>query len=213
MCVKLSFFELSEDIPPHKLSLLTQAELATAQMFRHPKIKQHYLAVRIQLREVLADYLQVSAEKIVIAKTKYGKPYLLDYPELDFNISHTGAYLLIGISSAGRIGVDIEQPKAKINLTELVKKCFAPEEISYWQTLSVTKQTATFYRFWTRKEAFVKAVGRGIALGLSRCVIADSTPPYFSQIPTEYGLASDWRLFDLALAETVYAAVVLEKAR
>jgi 4'-phosphopantetheinyl transferase len=56
----------------------------------------------------------------------------------------------------------------------------------------------------------VKAVGRGLAVGLQHCVIAPGTPPYFISLPKNYGKPSDWRLFDLNLKADLYGALVIE---
>jgi 4'-phosphopantetheinyl transferase len=210
MCVKLYQRTLPQTRAVHEVALLSLEEQAFAEKLRFPQVKQHYQWVRIAVRQILADYLLEPAEKIRFAKTEYGKPYLVDYPDINFNISHSGAFLLVAISEVGAIGVDVEQVQPiKTPLAKLVAHCFAEEEMAYWQMLPEKTQLVEFYRFWTRKEAFVKAVGRGIGLGLAQCVMI-AEPPYLQRIPPLYGQPSDWRLFDLPLPDNLQGAVVIE---
>jgi 4'-phosphopantetheinyl transferase len=211
MCVKLYLCRLEGELAEQDYAFLSSDERDYAQTLRYEQVKRRYLRVRVWVRQVFAAYLQQPADKILLAKNAYGKPYLVDYPSVQFNISHSGEHLLIAISSIGAIGVDIEQPRIlHTPLTDLVEKCFSNQEISYWQNLPVAEQLAEFYRFWTRKEAFVKAVGRGIALGLPECVIAVDNPPALVSIPPECGSVNDWRLFDLPLPADLCGALVIE---
>ena len=108
--------------------------------------------------------------------------------------------------------VDIEQCKPRENLAALVKKCFSVDEVIYWQQLSSTEQNRQFYQFWTRKEAFVKATGLGISLGLKDCVINPNQPQQFLSVPESCGLAEDWHSRDIDLGENLCAALVANKA-
>ena len=162
----------------------------------------------------MSNYLNQSSDKINIAKTAQGKPYLPDYPQIHFNISHSGGILLAAISAIGAVGVDIEQAKPqRRDFPGLVTKCFAKSEQNYWNALPETEKTAEFYRFWTRKEAFVKAVGRGLAMGLREFAIVSGASPYFLFLPETYGLTSDWRIFDLSLTTDLYGALVIKNAQ
>ncbi len=210
MCVSLYQFDLTDDLADKDYAVLSVEERDFAQTLRHAPVKRRYLRVRFHLRHVLAAFLHTPPNHLRFTKNDYGKPYLADYPHIQFNISHSGEHLLIAISAIGAIGVDIEQPRIlHTPLVDLVEKCFSNPEINYWQHLPAAEQLLAFYRFWTRKEAFVKAVGRGVALGLPKCVIADASPPYLVSIPSECGTVDDWRLFDLPLTAGLYGALVI----
>ena len=155
--------------------------------------------------------LNQSPEKIRIKKAEHGKPYLADYPELAFNLSHSADRLMIAIGWNCQLGVDIEICKQRINLSGLVDKCFAEEEAAYWTKLPETQKNQAFYRFWTRKEAFVKATGHGIALGLNQCVINPENPTEFLRVPDNCGQASAWHVLDIDLGEGICSALVADK--
>lgn len=213
MCVELHHLNLAQDLQNEEMQLLSDSEQTFAKTLRYRDVQRRYVRVRLAVRQVLGGFLQESAKTIRFAKTDYGKPYLVDYPTVNFNISHTGDNLLIAISLFGAVGVDIEQER-QLNtpLIELVNRCFSPKEIAYWQQLPVNLQLAEFYRLWTAKEAFVKAVGRGIGLGLSHCVIAPLAT-HLVDIPREYGTVEDWRLINLALTAHLHAALVIATAQ
>jgi phosphopantetheinyl transferase len=93
----------------------------------------------------------------------------------------------------------------------LVKKCFALEEADYWHSLDKAEQGRAFYQFWVRKEAFVKADGKGITLGLNQCVINPVDLNGFLRVPESCGSADLWRIDAISLSEEVMAAVVCDQ--
>lgn len=194
--------------------MLAEEEQHHARQLKNEQVHQRYVVVHGQLRALLARTLQRAPEKITIANAAHGKPYLADYPQLGFNLSHCGNVFVIALGWHCKLGVDIENSKPRTNLAALVNKCFAPEEALYWQQLPDAQKIAEFYRFWTRKEAFVKATGFGIALGLQHCVVNPWQPDTFLRIPGNCGEAIDWQLRDVvlpALDSQMLCAVSVDK--
>jgi len=191
--------------------VLDEAEQMHAGKIKNALLHKRYVEVHGRLRNLLAKILNQSPEKIRIKKAEHGKPYLADYPELAFNLSHTADRLMIAVGRDCQLGVDIEICKPRVNLSGLVNKCFAEEEIAYWTQLPETQKNQAFYRYWTRKEAFVKATGHGIALGLDQCVINPEKPTEFLRVPDLCGQASAWHVLDIELGEGVCSALVADK--
>ena len=191
--------------------VLDEAEQTQARKFKNALLHKRYVEIHGRLRNVLAQTLNESPEKIRIKKAEHGKPYLPDYPELVFNLSDTADRLAIAVGWNCQLGVDIEICKQRINLSGLVDKCFAEEEAAYWANLQEAQKNLEFYRFWTRKEAFVKATGHGISLGLNHCVINPGNPTEFLRIPDVCGNASAWYVLDIDLGEGIYSALVADK--
>jgi 4'-phosphopantetheinyl transferase len=196
----------------HLWQILDVAEQANALKIKNDLLRNRYIAAHGRLRKILADSLNESPEKINIKKAEYGKPYLVDTPELVFNLSHSANAIVIALGYNCRLGVDIESCKPRTSMAALVDKCFAEEEITYWNNLPEAQKTPEFYRYWTRKEAFVKATGRGIALGLNHCVINPENQTEFLRVPASCGLASTWHVLDIALGQDVCSAFVTDKA-
>jgi 4'-phosphopantetheinyl transferase len=191
--------------------ILDAAEQARAGGFKNELLRKRYVEAHGRLRNILARTLNEPPEKIRIHNTGYGKPYLADNPALAFNLSHSASAMVIAVSWNCQLGVDVEHCKSRTSLAGLVDKCFAEEEIAYWNKLPETQKTAEFYRFWTRKEAFVKATGHGIALGLNCCVINPENQTEFLRIPVDCGLASTWHVLDMDLGRGLCSALVTDK--
>jgi 4'-phosphopantetheinyl transferase len=191
--------------------VLDEAEQTQAGKFKNELLQKRYVEIHGLLRNLLARMLNQPPEKIRIKKAEHGKPYLADYPEMAFNLSHTADRLMIALGLDCQLGADIEKYKKRINLSGLVDKCFAEEEAAYWNKLPETRKIPEFYRFWTRKEAFVKATGHGIALGLNHCVINPEYPEEFLRVPEKCGPASAWHVLDIDLGEEVCGALAADK--
>jgi len=189
-------------------ALLSEDEKNKANAIRLAILRAQYIEVRAKLRWVLANYIHVKPEQLIFALGKHGKPYLPEYGHYHFNLSHSGDQLAIAVAQHCPVGIDVEQWKQKADYQALVKRCFAEEEQAYWRSLPDEHKKSEFYRFWTRKEAFVKATGRGIGLGLDRCVILPQNPTEFLRVPSEYGSASDWEIYDLDFSEGSCGALV-----
>ena len=191
--------------------LLDEAEQIQAQKFKSELLHKRYVENHGRLRNLLSKTLNQPPQKIRIRKAEHGKPYLADYPKLAFNLSHTADRLMIATGWNCQLGVDIEIGKQRKNLSGLVEKCFAEEEALYWNQLPEIKKNQAFYRFWTRKEAFVKATGYGISLGLNQCVINPENPAEFLRVPDNCGHSSVWHVQDIDLGEGIFGALVADK--
>ena len=194
-------------------SFLDPEEKAMAGSMKRPQARSRFLEVRARLRLKLAEYLGQQPSSIAIKRNEYGKPYLAEQMEFNFNLSHSGRQLLLAVTNGCQVGVDIEMIRPRPGFEGLVKKCFAEQEQQYWHSLSEQNKITAFYRFWTAKEAFVKAVGRGIALGLNKVELASGQPLRLVSIPEQYGSVAVWSLCAIDLSESVSAAACLNSGR
>ncbi len=195
----------------HYLSLLDANERAVTERFKFAQVRDNYIVAHGLLRETLANYINEPAVQLKFSKTEFGKPFLADYPELSFNMSHSGNSLAIAVAQQCQLGIDIEYYKPRDTWAGLVKKCFAFEEADYWHSLDKSEQGRTFYQFWVRKEAFVKADGKGITLGLNQCVINPADLNDFLRVPETCGAADLWHIDAFSLSTDIIAAVVCDK--
>lgn len=197
---------LSADTLGRLESRLSDDETLKAQAFKFPTLRDRYIAARGMLRETLAGYLAVDPAVLKFVSGPYGKPALLD-DALHFNISHTADSVLIAVANFADIGIDMEAVKLRRNFDSLAQRCFSDREYQGWCELPAELQAGAFYRLWTKKEAFVKAVGRGIALGLEQCEFALGCGGQLVAIPDEYGPASTWLVHELDVDGTVAPAL------
>jgi 4'-phosphopantetheinyl transferase len=191
--------------------VLDSTEQQHASSIKNKHLHKRYVEIHAQLRIVLGDATDAAPEQLRIHKAEYGKPYLADFPDLAFNLSHTANKMVVAMAYNCALGVDIEQCKLRKTLAALVDKCFAQEEKSYWQQLPEAQQAQAFYQFWVRKEAFVKATGRGIALGLNQCAINPKNHNEFLTIPQAYGKANEWLIQDIDMGESIRGALVVSQ--
>lgn len=187
----------------HYWSFLSTAEKTKSARFKRTDLQKKYIATRAILRKVLSGYLSVQPQQLLIKIAAYGKPFISNpinsESNLYFNLSHQGNKLVIVVSNINEVGIDIEQCRPRKNMTGLVAKYFVSQEAQFWFATPKTQQTNMLYRFWVRKEAFVKAVGRGLALGLKQCIINPHQQSCFLKLPAHYGATSDWKILDIKL--------------
>ena len=198
---------LTENEETYYINFLSEDEKIRAAKFYRPELQKKYIKTRGVLREILSSYLNRKPQDIVIKLGKYGKPYVQN---LAFNLSHTANHFSLVVSNIEDVGIDMEKVSSRHGLPAIAKKCFSEIELSYWNATHEQKKGRMFYCFWVRKEAFVKAVGRGIALGLEQCVVNPKDQSQFLSIPKEHGLATDWKIVDIPLAEEMPCVVVVK---
>lgn len=191
-------------------ALLSDQERLRSETYKCPERRQRFVVVQSLLRRTLAGYLDVEPQELVFELGEYGKPTLVG-AKLYFNISHSGDHLLIAVSDLGELGVDVEKVRSGRNLHALAGRCFSAREYREWVALPADQQLPAFYRLWVKKEAFVKAVGRGIAAGLELCEFAVEPGGQIAAIPIEFGVAGDWTVAELPLADVAAALVVPNK--
>lgn len=139
----------------------SEDEIARANRFTSTTHRDRYVTCRGRAREVLAGYAGCSPAALRFAVTTRGKPYLPDYTEgLYFNVSHSSDLAVIAVSRDYEIGVDLEIPRPVE--PAVAQAFFSAAEVAALAALPEDRWLDGFYRCWTRKEAFVKALGAGL---------------------------------------------------
>jgi 4'-phosphopantetheinyl transferase len=144
------------------LSLLAAAERQRADEFRFPHLKSRYVAAHGILRILIARYLNRQPEELVIALAEHGKPYLPG-AELQFNLSHSENWAVYAFARRFPVGVDIEAVRDLDDLYSIARHYFSPAERAALAALPTAQQTQGFFNAWTRKEAFIKGIGKGLS--------------------------------------------------
>lgn len=150
------------DFMPLKSELnqfLNSSEKERAERFHKEIDKNRFIVYRSILKFILSTYTNLGVENIYFTLTNNKKPYLASHPELHFNISHSEDFAVIAIANK-EVGIDIEYLSADFNFNNLFSDIFKEDEITIIKNAADKKQA--FYTLWTRKEAFVKAIGKGI---------------------------------------------------
>jgi 4'-phosphopantetheinyl transferase len=207
-CVPLA---LPEDRFSRFEQVLSRDERARADRFRFAVHRQHFVAGRGVLRYLLGHYAAMPPAQIQFREGAYGKPALAPPSPVRFNASHSGGLGMYAIADRREVGIDIEQHRTMDDLEGIAKHYFASGELAELEKLAPEDRKAAFFRCWSRKEAFVKAVGAGLSLPLdSFCVSLDKQPlPAIQGQPHRAG-AREWMLFDVTSHEGYSAALVTE---
>jgi 4'-phosphopantetheinyl transferase len=142
------------------LAILSPDEIERANRFRFAKHRDYFVMTRGILRHLLNLYTDISPEKIVFSYGSHGKPYIALSP-IHFNISHSHEMALYGFTQNKAIGIDIEKIKSTVNL-DIAKRFFSPDEYQYLLSLPEREKIKAFYAIWARKEALIKALGKGL---------------------------------------------------
>ncbi len=150
-------------------TFLDENELAHAQSFFSIEKRWHWVAARGTLRFLLGMYLRTYPAQLTFCYNAHGKPDLGDewqQEHIRFNLSHSTGLALYAFVRRRQIGLDIERVRASVRHMRLAQQKFAPGEYETLQRLSPAEQQQAFFTCWTRKEAYLKARGEGMAYGL-----------------------------------------------
>jgi 4'-phosphopantetheinyl transferase len=150
---------------------LSSDELDRASRFHFPRDRQRFASSRSLLRILLAGYLVTDPARVNFSYSKNGKPSLGPAHEgsnVKFNISHSGGITLLAFTRGREIGVDVEQVRSDFDVQAIARRFFSPREQNQLADLPVEKSVDAFFRCWTRKEAYIKAIGDGLSLPLNQ---------------------------------------------
>ncbi|MUL38597.1 4'-phosphopantetheinyl transferase family protein [Gloeocapsopsis dulcis] len=147
---------------------LCATEKQRAERFYLQLHRDRFIVGRGVLRQILASYLQIHPSEINFSYNSYGKPSLVvaDAEPLRFNLSHSQELALIAVTQSYDIGVDLESVRSDFPCQQIAERFFSPTEVAVLRSLPPDLQTTAFFTCWTRKEAFIKATGKGLSLPL-----------------------------------------------
>lgn len=157
-------FNLAVDFP--STAVLSQEERDRAARFLIADHRRRFIAAHIQLRQVLAGFARCAPADLIFAAAPHGKPYLSAAPNLRFNLSHSQDAALLAVRAGQEVGVDIEWARANTDYETIARRFFSPAEAAALFSLPPGEQAAAFLACWTRKEAYIKARGLGLAIPL-----------------------------------------------
>ncbi|HUG34074.1 MAG TPA: 4'-phosphopantetheinyl transferase superfamily protein [Anaerolineales bacterium] len=153
-----------DPVKPHE-SVLSAEETQRAAGFHFPRDRNRFILAHRAMREILAQYLNCRPEQLDFSTNEYGKPSLSDR-NLQFNLSHSGTFALLAVSPLHKVGIDVEQARLEVEIESLGRRFFSQSEYSELMVVPREQRVAAFYRYWTLKEAYIKAQGLGLSLPL-----------------------------------------------
>ena len=150
---------------------LSPDECARADRFHFERDRNRFIVARGSLRKILGRYLGKDPARLSFIYSQYGKPSLLAERAEDmvsFNLSHANELALIAVTRDRQIGVDIEFIRPEFASEEIAERFFSQTEVSALRALAAEMQSEAFFNCWTRKEAYVKALGEGMSMPLDQ---------------------------------------------
>lgn len=201
---------LLANILPHLKAQLSAQELQQAGEMKSASRQQTFIISRAALRSIIPKYTgEQQSQPLSFALGEHGKPSIDNNSAgLQFNLSHSGHYIVIAMARYQDVGVDIEAAKPGRDIDKIAESYFHPAE---WQTNAGGSDEQRFYALWTLKEAFIKAEGKGLAIPLTDFYfdLADPDTPTLIKTPDLKSL-KDWYFRHYTLTGEVSLALAIE---
>lgn len=192
-------------------ALLAPDERARADRFLRPEHRRRFRVSRGVLRRLASAYVNASAEEIAFSYESQGKPRLEAHQHLRFNLAHSGDLALFAFALDHEVGVDIEHRRVPRRTDAIARRFFAEEEVKALEALPADQRVTAFYEGWCRKEAYMKATGKGMVLGLRTFAVTLGPEEAPRLLRTEEPEPPDgWSMFALDTEDRFSAALVIE---
>ena len=208
--------DLSADEITELTKILAEDEQVKANRFRFPEHQRRYIAARGILRKLISSYSNISADSVQFDYNSHGKPKITEFlnnQNLQFNVSHSEELALYGITRDRRIGIDLEYLREMNDVVQIAQRFFAPRESAVIASLHGDEQKRVFFQFWTAKEAYLKAIGSGLAGGLDKVEISlEKQAVTLLSVSETSENAANWSL-DRFIPDLNYVATVVTETK
>ena len=179
------------------------------------EVKYRSILSKVITKKILSKYLDRKITQINYCYNKFGKPKLsseINHLDLNFNISHSGNLGVIAISKNKQIGIDIEQIVELNDLNDLIDLIFTENEIRQIGLLDQIDKTKMFYKIWTAKEAFVKAIGYGLSFPVKNIEfeinrIRGISIKFVKEFPDSL---NDWQIYNFSPEESYTSTIAVK---
>jgi 4'-phosphopantetheinyl transferase len=181
--------------------------------FRFERDRRRYLIGRGLLRSLLGRYLVLAPQDLRFENTAAGKPHLTaGQGQLQFNLAHSGEYVLIAITDGRAVGIDVEEISDDFDAGEVAAHFFSSHEQRELETLTGRARIEAFFECWTRKEAYLKARGDGLLSLLDQFDVSlrPGEPARLIATRPDPGEARRWQLSGLDVADGYKGALAVE---
>jgi 4'-phosphopantetheinyl transferase len=200
------------DLSPADYCCLAPDEQTRAGKLVHLQHRNRFVAMRSAVRSVLGRYLEISPESRAFRYGEKGKPSLVPEQnglDLRFNVSHSGSLGILAVACGRELGVDVETRQNIFDYMAIARRFFSPREYDGLAEVPEELRQRAFLRCWTRKEAFVKALGAGLSCSLASFSVSVS-PQVSDDVLLEAACQGVYHVSDVALPDECVSALALE---
>jgi len=207
------------DQPPNRICqltlLLSADERARAERFRFERDRRRFIVGRGILRSILGRYLCMAPDRVQFCTGAYGKPHLAashGCSALCFNLAHSCELVLYALTLGRKVGVDLEYLRPMPDAAQIAQQFFSPFEYETWRALPEAQKQEAFFNCWTRKEAYLKAIGEGMARSLDSFDVSlvPGQPARLYSVNGRSDEAKCWSLTTFVPAANSLATVAVE---
>jgi 4'-phosphopantetheinyl transferase len=197
---------------------LSADERVRAMQFQFERDRNRYIVARSILRQILATYVGDEPLKLSFTYGPFGKPALRGSfadTQLEFNVSHSAGWGMFAVAAGREIGVDLEWIRPLGDLAGLVESCFTAAENAAFAPVPEDEKLCAFFDGWTRKEAFLKATGKGMSFPLKAFSVSLAPGSGWREltIHEERGLSPEWTLIAVAPPSPELSAALVVEGR
>ena len=192
--------------------LLNEDERQRAARYKFDRHRRRFIVGQGALRHLLGCYSALQPAALRFELGPKGKPALIEDPSLHFNLSHSSERAVVALARKGALGVDIERRREMKDADNIAKRFFSRPEIDSYLSVSEELRQRAFFNCWTRKEAFVKALGEGLFVSLDRFDVSliPGEPAELLAIEGDPEAARAWCLTELEPADDFAGALATE---
>ena len=188
--------------------LLCGTELERAARFKSSRHRRRFVTARGLLRSQLAERTGVPARDLVFATNDFGKPHLVGHPHVAFNVSHSEDLALFAFASDCEIGVDVEHLRP-LDPLALATSYFSEPERRELEELAPSLRLQAFFDGWVRKEAVIKADGRGMSMPLDSFSVSLMGGPRLYVSPPDQPAGTTWEMHSVEVGASARAALAV----
>lgn len=188
--------------------LLSAEEIDRVERFRFADHRRRYTISRGALRIILAGYSGASPEALRFGVGRRGKPHLEGRDDLQFNLSHSGHLAMVAVGTRP-VGIDLEKVRSLESCRDIARRHFSESEFADLEGLAEDERLMGFYRCWTRKEAYIKALGEGLSLPLDSFDVSIGPDARLAAFRNRDDRVEDWTMYDVSPAPDYAAAMAV----
>lgn len=200
---------LDQPVEPY-LELLQPDEFGRANRFYFDKDRKRFAVARGFLRVLLGRYLQSDPKLLMFVYGTHGKPAFEGEGSLRFNMTHSHGMALYALTEGREIGVDVEHIRADFTNDDVARRFFSPFEVQSLCALPGEERVESFFRCWTRKEAYIKATGRGLSQPLDSFDVTLGPGDRAALLRNDDGTHERWTMVNVEVGPGYAGAVAVE---